>query len=243
MENELSHQIIGAASEKLAGRKDSQSDSIGREKMGSMFRKFLPQRDIFFGFFEKHAAISCTAAEHLVHFVASDQKPVDIFQSIKKLENEADTITHQCVEALHKTFITPMERMDIYRLITTLDDLTDEIEDIAKLVFLYKLELRRKDATQLAEIVVASAKEVLAAIKELRKMKITEKIRGHFVNVNILENEADAILIQALGRLFEQEQDAKELIKWKEVYEHLENATDICEDVSNIIEGIILENE
>ena len=208
-----------------------------------MFRKFLPRRDIFFAFFEKNASISYQAAEHLLHFVASQQGPEDVFQNIKRLENEADNITHQCIEALHKTFITPMDRMDIYRLITTLDDIADEIEGIAKMLFLYKVEVLRPDAAQLAKIVVASVKEVLFAVKEMRKMKITETIKGHFFAINHLENEADSILNQALGRLFDEEEDTKALIKWKEIYEHLETATDVCEDVSNIIEGIILENE
>ena len=133
--------------------------------------------------------------------------------------------------------------MDIHRLISTLDNITDEIEDIAKLFFLYKLEQLRPDATQLANIVLASVKEVCAAVKELRKMKITPTLKQHFFAINHLENEADTILNEALARLFDEESDTKALIKWKEVYEHLENATDVCEDVSNILEGIILENE
>jgi predicted phosphate transport protein (TIGR00153 family) len=208
-----------------------------------MFKKFLPRRDIFFAFFEKHISISYEAAEQLLHFVTANQKPQEIFQKIKKLENDADSITHQCVEVLHKTFITPMDRSDIYRLITTLDNITDEIEGIAKRLFLYKLELLRPEAAQLAEIVVHSVREVAAAVKELRKMKITATLQKHFYNINHLENEADALLNQALMRLFDEETDTKALIKWKEVYEHLENATDVCEDVSNILEGIILENE
>jgi uncharacterized protein len=208
-----------------------------------VFRKLLPQRDVFFGFFENHAALCSEAAELLVHFVAPESKPGELFQQIKRLENEADTITHQCIEVLHKTFITPMDRQDIYRLITTLDDIADEIEDIAKLIFLYKLETFRPEAGELAEIVAASVKEVLSAVKELRKMKITETIRSHFFNINHLENEADTIANQALGKLFDEEEDTKALIKWKEIYEHLESTTDVCEDVANIIEGIILENE
>jgi Protein of unknown function DUF47 len=107
-----------------------------------MFRKFLPRRDVFFVFFEKHATISFEAAKQLVHYLASEQKPAEVFQKIKNFENEADTVTHQCIETLHKTFITPMDRMEIYRLIATLDDITDEIEDTAKLIFLYKLRRR-----------------------------------------------------------------------------------------------------
>lgn len=208
-----------------------------------MFRKFLPRRDIFFAFFEKHVNVSYQAAEQLLHFISANQSPQVTFQKIKKLENEADSITHQCVEALHKTFITPMDRMDIYRLITTLDNIADEVEDIAKLVFLYKLEVFRPEAAQLTEIVLNAVKEVCSAVKELRKMKITPTIQKHFFNINNLENEADVLLSQALVHLFDEETDTKALIKWKEVYEHLENATDVCEDVSNILEGILLENE
>lgn len=203
----------------------------------------MPNRDIFFGYFEKHAQISFAAAQQLVRFVDPKEKPLEFFQRIKNYEHEADTVAHQCVETLHKTFITPMDRLDIYRLITTLDDIIDEIDVIAKLIFLYKLEQIRPEAVKMAEILVLSVSEVVSAVTELRKMKITEKIQRSFVNINQLENEADIILTQALGRLFDEENDVKTLIKWKEVYENLEQATDVCEDVSNIIEGIILENE
>jgi predicted phosphate transport protein (TIGR00153 family) len=208
-----------------------------------MFRKLLPRNDVFFDFFEKHIAISCQAAAYLLHFVEPEQALEEIFQKIKTFENQADSIIHQCVEALHKTFITPMDRLDIYRLITTLDDITDEIQDIAKLIFLYKIEKLRPDAVLLAQIVIAAVKEVQAAISELRKMRMTDTIQTHFFTINHLENEADAIFNRALELLFEKEDDTKALIKWKEIYEHLEHATDVCEDVANIIEGIILENE
>jgi uncharacterized protein len=208
-----------------------------------MFKKFLPKRDIFFAFFEKHVSISFQAAEQLLLFIDHHSNHQEIFQTIKKLENEADSVTHQCIEALHRTFITPMDRMDIHRLISTLDNIADEIEDIAKMLFLYKLEVLRPEAAQLAQIVVRSVREVCSAVKELRKMKITPTLQKHFYNINHLENEADALFNEALSKLFDEEIDTKALIKWKEVYEHLENATDVCEDVSNILEGIILENE
>lgn len=208
-----------------------------------MFKKLFPQKDLFFVFFEKHATVSCQAAELLSQFIDSEHKSEEIFQMIKRCESDADTITHQCVETLHKTFITPMDRQDIYRLITTLDDIADEIEDSAKRIFLYKLEALPKETAQFAKIVVSSVNEVLSAVKELRKMKITDSIRRHFYTINHLENEADSLLNHAISRLFDEEPDPKTLIKCKEVFEHLESATDVCEDVSNIIEGIILENE
>lgn len=208
-----------------------------------MLKKFLPRRDFFFDFFEKHAFLAFQAAQELVRFNASGQSPADIFAKIHQFEHEGDKITHECVERLHKTFITPIDRMDIHRLITTLDNVVDEIEDIAKLMVVYKLDRFKKDAAHLAEILVSSTKEMSLAIGELRNMKISGVVQAHFFNINHLENEADVIYNQSLGRLFEQESDVKTLIKWKEVYEHLEQAIDGCEDVSNILEGIILENE
>ena len=208
-----------------------------------MFRKLLPRRDLFFDFFEKHAHISFQAAEELALFTSANQNSVEIFERIRDFEHEGDKITHQCVEVLHKTFITPMDRMDIYRLITTLDDVIDEMEDIAKLIVLYKLEHLTEKAGQLATLLVSSTKEMQLAVIELRKMRMTPVIRAHFFNINHLENEADAIYMQALRGLFEEEGDVKTLIKWKEIYDHFEESIDVCEDVSNILEGIILENE
>lgn len=207
-----------------------------------MFRKLLPKRDIFFEFFEKNALISSQTAQELALFAAGKNADA-IFHKIRDYEHEGDQVTHRCVEILHKTFVTPMDRQDIYRLITTLDDVIDEMEDVSKLLVVYRLEHFTQEAAQLANILVASTQEMYAAVVELRKMKITETIRRHFNRINQLENEADMLYVHALGRLFDEEKDPIMLIKWKEIYDHLEESIDVCEDVSNILEGIILENE
>jgi predicted phosphate transport protein (TIGR00153 family) len=131
-----------------------------------LFRKWIPNRDIFFDLFEKHAAISFEAAQLLAGFSTSSLKPLELSQKIKILEHAADKVTQYCVETLHKTFITPMDRTDIHHLITTLDDIIDEIEDIAKLIVLYKFDHLREEAIQLADILVTSTQEVLFTVNE-----------------------------------------------------------------------------
>lgn len=210
-----------------------------------MFKKLLPRNENFFAFFEMHAALIVKAAQCLPSFACPIQPEAqkETFERIKMYELEGDKITHRCVEALHKTFITPIERTEIHRLMSALDDILDEIEDSGKLIVLYKLECLSKEALQMVNLIIQSAQEVEAAVKELRKMKNTEQMKKYFYNINNLENEADTLLVYSISRLFEEESDVKTIIKWKEVYEHLERATDICEDVANILEGILLENE
>jgi uncharacterized protein len=208
-----------------------------------MLRKFLPRNDNFFDFFEKHAATIVAAAKNLLAFALENQDKVQAFHNIKFNEQEGDKITHHCIEALHKTFITPIDRTDIHRLISTMDDVLDEIEDVAKFMILYKLEALQKEGSQLVKILVESVNELESAIKELRKLKNTKEMQNRFIKINQLENEADTIFLQAIGRLFEEEKEPIKILKWKEIYDHLEHATDRCEDVINILEGIILEHE
>lgn len=208
-----------------------------------MLRKLLPREGNFFEFFEKHARTIVEGAKALLLFNNSNQDPSEVFKEIKKWEEEGDHITHQCVEALHKTFITPIDRGDIHHLISTMDDVLDEIEDVGRFIVLYKLKTISSEANQLANILVKCAEEMEKAIIELKKMKNTKAMQGHFFNINKLESDADTIFIDALKKLFNEEKDPITLIKWKEVYEHLEHATDACEDVANILEGIVLEYE
>jgi uncharacterized protein Yka (UPF0111/DUF47 family) len=146
------------------------------------------------------------------------------------------------VEALHKTFITPIERDDIYRLIGKMDDIMDYVEAAAERIALYKLTVMTADVKDLADVLVRATKELEAAIKLLRDMGNAEAISKKCIDINRLENESDSILRAAVARLFDEEQDTRLIIKWKEIYENLENATDRCEDVANIIEGVVLEH-
>ncbi len=208
-----------------------------------MFRWFLPKEPKFFDYFEKHALITVEACREFLLLTEPGADIIEKVSRIKELEHQADNITHQCVEALHKTFITPFERNDIHRLITVMDDVIDFTKDAAARVETYRLVKMTPEVHEMAGILMNASQEISSTINGLRHLKHVDAMRQSFVTINRLENEGDIVLRHAIGRLFDEEQDVKNIIKWKEVYENLEMAIDSCEDVSNIIEGVILENE
>ena len=207
-----------------------------------MFGRFLPRETSFYDFFEEHARLTASGCDEFLSMVSSSANLDAKAQRIKEIEHETDVITHRCVEALHKTFITPIERDDIYRLITKMDDIMDFIEAAAERIALYEMTVMTPEVVDLADTLVRQTQEVEIAIRGLRDLKHPKLILEKCVDINRLENEADAILRRALARMFKEEKDAILIIKWKEVYEHLENATDRAEDVANIIEGAVLDN-
>ena len=207
-----------------------------------MFRGLLPRETSFFDFFERHAALTVEGAEEFVSLVKSGGNTGVKVKRIKEIEHETDVITHHCVEALHKTFITPIERDDIHRLITRMDDIMDFIEAAAERIGLYEIRAMTPEVKELADVLLRACQEVQSAMKRLRNLRQPEAIFKNCIDINRLENDADAILRNAVARLFREEKDPITVIKWKEIYEHLENATDRCEDVANIIEGVVLEH-
>ena len=211
-------------------------------KEGPMFGRLLPRETSFFDFFEKHAATTVQGAQEFLSLASTGANITAKAKRIKEIEHECDTITHHCVEALHKTFITPIERDDIYRLIGKMDDIMDYVEAAAERIALYRLTQMTPDVKDLADVLLRATLELEQAIKLLRDMSNAEAISKKCIDINRLENEADSILRAAVARLFDEEQDTKMIIKWKEIYENLENATDRCEDVANIIEGVVLEH-
>ncbi len=209
--------------------------------LDTMLGRLLPRETSFFDLFERHAAITVQGAIEFQKLVADGTGASHKCKRIKEIEHEADTVTHACVEALHMTFITPLDRDEIYRLITKLDDVMDYIEAASERIALYDMTAMTQDAKDLADVLVRATKDVEEAIRGLRDLKDTKNIIQKCIDINRLENEGDAILRTAVARLFREEKDPVQIIKWKEVYENLENATDRCEDVANIIEGIVLE--
>jgi predicted phosphate transport protein (TIGR00153 family) len=207
-----------------------------------MFGRLLPRETSFFDFFERHAAMTVLGCEELLGLATTGANIPARAKRIKEIEHECDTITHHCVEALHKTFITPIERDDIYRLISKMDDVMDYVEAAAERIALYKLTVMPGDLRDLADVLLRASKELEQALKLLRNLENAEAITKKCIDINRLENEADAILRAAVARLFDEEKDVLTVIKWKEIYENLENATDRCEDVANIIEGVVLEH-
>lgn len=207
-----------------------------------MLKWLLPQETCFYDYFEAHAAILILCAQELQKIVSSDADIATRAIKMKELEHEADIIAHNCIEALHKTFITPFDRTDILRLVSQLDDIIDFAENTAARITIYKVKAMTSEVKELADILVLSTQEVHAALVMMRDPKKTELLRNQLRSINKLENEADVVYRRALGRLFDKEKDVLEIIKWKEIYEDLENSVDSCEKVANIIEGVLLES-
>ena len=207
-----------------------------------MLSRLLPRETSFFDYFDKHAALTVAGAKALQSLVSSGANLGPKAKRIKEIEHEADVITHQCIEALHTTFITPIERSDVHQLISRMDDVVDFIEAAADRLVLYELETMTDEVKDMSDTLVRATLEVEQAVRALRDMSNAERIRQLCVEVNRLENEADAVLRNALAKLFRTEQNAITVIKWKEIYELIEEATDRCEDIANTIEGVVLEN-
>jgi len=207
-----------------------------------MFGRFLPKETSFYDMFEEHASLTVEGIKELQSLVSTGANIPAKAKRIADIEHETDVITHRCVEALHRVFITPIDRDDIHRLITRMDDIMDFVEAAAERIALYELTTMTTDVCDMADVLLRAAQVVETAMRGLRNLKQPQVILKHCMDVNRLENEADQILRRAVARLFREEKDPIMVIKWKEIYENLENATDRCEDVANIIEGVILEN-
>ncbi len=205
--------------------------------------RFLPREVNFFDFFDKHAAIIVQASRYFLEVVS--QETVDLANksnSIKVLEHEADEVVHHCLGALHNTFITPIDRDYIYRLISSMDDIIDAINTAYNDLVIYRLSSPTAELKHLAEIVLSSTQKVEELVKGLRNMKNNEESLALCVTIHQMENEADDLLHHAVAQLFDKQTDARIIIKWKEIYEALEEATDCCEDVADAVQGIILES-
>ena len=207
-----------------------------------MLKKLMPRETSFFEFFERHAAATVRGCRELLDLANTGSDFEARARRIKDIEHEADSITHDCVEALHRTFITPIDRDQIHLLISRMDDIMDYVETVSDQCVLYNIDHMTPAAQELAAVLLESTGHIEGAVKGLRDMKHAEKISEHCIEVNRLENKGDELLRKAVARLFDQEKDPVAIIKWKEIYENLEIATDRCEDVANIIEGIVLEN-
>lgn len=207
-----------------------------------MFARLFPSEGkAFFELFERHADKTVEAAR-LLHTMLNH--PVDIADQarrIKELEHEGDVITHRCVETLHRTFVTPIDRGDIHRLISRLDDVLDLIEASSERVWLYGIDSVDRDACDLADALVGAVVEVSRAMRGLRNLKDRDAILQVCMEINRYENEGDTLLRRAVARLFKDSKDPMMVIKWKDIYEFLEDAIDRCEDIANVVEGVALE--
>jgi uncharacterized protein len=208
-----------------------------------MLQRLLPREHGFFDHFEKHVERTLEGVTLFAELLDELSNVGPRSKRIKEVEHEADIITHQTVEMLHKTFITPFDREDIHRLISQMDDILDNIESAAERLALYDITEALPPSHDLTRTLRQAIEQLQIAVKGLRDVKANrQRILTACVDVNRLENEGDAILRAAIAKLFKGEHDPLTVMKWKEIFETLELATDRCEDVANIIEGVVLEN-
>lgn len=197
----------------------------------------IPKEEKFFEMFKESAQNIHRGAVLLKEMMETWQDPPGMAKRIKDVEHEGDTITHNIAKKLNQTFITPIDREDIYSLSSALDDILDLIEAIADRMLLYRVPGPTPQARRLAQIIHDCTAEIVKGVSVLGKSNDVLKM---CVEINRLENEADRITRDAIADLFEEGKDPIQVIKWKEIYENLEDATDLCEDVANILESIVL---
>ena len=203
---------------------------------------FMPREEKFFDLFEQSAQNMVKAAQGLKEMVDTWKNIEGKVSEITELEHEGDTITHQIMAQLHRTFVTPFDREDIALLAHTLDDVTDFIHAAADAMLLYRVDSPSQRAKELADIIVQAAAEVERAIPQLRHRAQLKQVLQRCVEINRLENMADRVFRSALAELFSDSPDVVYVIKWREIYEHMESATDRCEDVANVLEGVALKH-
>jgi len=207
-----------------------------------MLGRLMPREGKFFELFNAHAERIAEGGRELAQMIGTFTELEAHAQRIDAAERAADKITHETIALLHKTFITPFDRDQIHQLITTLDDILDLIQDVAESVALYDLRRATPEAKQLAEINQMCCERVKTAVGLLTNIKHPEAILKCCEEIDRLESDADRVLRAAMSKLFRDEPDVKQLIKLRTIYELLETISDRCEDVANIIEGIVLEN-
>ncbi|GAI78480.1 unnamed protein product, partial [marine sediment metagenome] len=202
----------------------------------------IPREHKFFDLFEESAHNMVKAAQGLKGMVDTWEDVRQSVDEITDLEHEGDNITHQIMAQLHRTFVTPFDREDIAMLAHTLDDVTDFIHAAADAMLLYKIDRPSQRAKELADIIVQAAVEVEKAIPLLRHRAELGKVLPRCVEINRLENAADEVFHSAQAELFDDTPDLAQVIKWREIYEYMESATDRCEDVANVLEGVALKH-
>jgi predicted phosphate transport protein (TIGR00153 family) len=203
---------------------------------------FIPREEKFFDLFQESAQNAVKAAQVLKEMVDTWKNIEGRVGEITELEHNGDTITHQIMAQLHRTFVTPFDREDIALLAHTLDDITDFIHAAADAMLLYNVDRPGQRAKELADIIVQAASEVEKVMPQLQKRIVLSQVLKQCVEINRLENVADRVFRAAMAELFDDSTDIAQVIKWREIYEHMESATDRCEDVADVLEGVALKH-
>jgi len=204
--------------------------------------RLFPKEEKFFDYFEELANKIEEGSRFFLTMTEKHDYSEAKISKLKELEHEADVITHRTYEKMHKTFLTPLDREDIYALVNKMDSILDMIEATAVRIYLYKVKKPDDEIIKQAKILVEAVAKIKIVVHALRDMKNAKMILDACVEINTLENAGDVVLRTIMADLFKKEKDAIELIKWKEIFERIEESLDVCEDVSNIVEGIVLKH-
>lgn len=207
-----------------------------------MFRWLLPKKTGFFDLFSRHAALGVDGARLLQELLADLGKAEELAGRIRQVEHEADAVCQQTMEMLHSSFITPIERGDIHNISSRLDDVLDNIEATSQCLWLYEIRSELPEVREMSANLLAATQALKATVDSLSPRIDAERTRGLCAAVKQVEKQNDRLLRGATARLFREADDPRTIVMWKEIYANIEDAIDRCEDVANVIEGVVLEN-
>jgi len=202
--------------------------------------RFLPREFNFFDLFDKQVEYAVQASVLFKEIASKGAVDAALITKMQEIEHAGDDATHSIIDHLNKTFITPFDREDIHKLATELDDVVDVINTIVSRLRLYKLKWADQNLSEFAVVIDQSVRQVASAVNGLRKPKNLQSIMDSCVEVNRLENVGDVLRDRVLADLFEREKDPIAVIKWKEIYQDAETVLDVCEDVANVVESILV---
>jgi hypothetical protein len=202
--------------------------------------RFFPREFNFFDAFDDHVSLAVEAAVFFKDLVSKREVDEVALGKMQTIEHQADEATHIIIDQLNKTFITPFDREDIHALAKELDDIVDTVATIVNRMKVYRLTGPNKNLIEFAAVIEESVRAVASAVQGLRHVKNAKAISKCCVEINTLENVGDSMRDRVLAELFEIEKDPIVVIKWKEIYENAETILDICEDVANVVESIVV---
>ena len=203
---------------------------------------FLPRNTKFFDYFDRDTEVLVRAAECFRKFLESHGDPKDYSRQMKELEHEADRVTHEAMALLHRTFITPLERGDLRRLILALDEIVDYLDDATRRIAIYEVGEILPEVGAMGKVVVDLAQAVAAAVHDLRNLRKKNHVLERCIEIQRLENLGDHLHHIALASIFKNGVDPLLVMKWKEIVDLIELSMDAAEEVAHVIEGIVLEN-
>lgn len=210
-----------------------------------LFSTLMPREGRFFELFNQHAGLVAQGGETMHQLLLSYDDVAGRSarsERIQQLEHDADSVTRETISLLHTVFVTPLDRDDIHRLISRMDDILDLMQDTTESMLLYDVQRITPEAIELGALLKRCCERLQSAVALLSQMRNAAQALQICEEIDKLESDADRVMRGAISRLFREEQDTRELIKLKAVYELLETATDRCQDVANVIESVILEN-